>query len=193
LEPENDDTRQINSLQTFIWEESIDPNPDDVVGYQIWFQGLEDSVWFDAQSNSWEARVDTLQFYIDAYFRVTWWVKAISDPDTVESNNRFVFHLYPTSAGETYPEVPCVFAIQSVQPNPFNSTTTITYGLDKSAPTRLALYDLSGRQVRTLVEGNEPAGVHRTILSAANLPSGLYFVRLEASNQVFTQKVMLIR
>jgi serine protease AprX len=80
-----------------------------------------------------------------------------------------------------------------VQPNPFNSTTTITYGLDKSAPTRLALYDLSGRQVRTLVEGNEPAGVHRTILSAANLPSGLYFVRLEASNQVFTQKVMLIR
>ena len=192
LEPENEDTLSTDSVQIFLWEESVDPNPDDVVNYQIWFQVLEEMICFDAQSNSWEVGIDTLLADFDQGASVTWWVKAISDPDTVECNSRFVFHVLPQSAGEINAELPYEFAIQSVHPNPFNSTTSIRYGLDKSAPTRLALYDLSGREVRTLVEGKMQAGYYTTILDAGDLPSGLYFVRLATPQATLVRKVVLV-
>jgi hypothetical protein len=45
----------------------------------------------------------------------------------------------------------------------------------------------------TLIEGNRLAGFHRAVLNATDMPSGLYFVRLEAAENVATRKVMLIR
>ncbi|MCF7811923.1 T9SS type A sorting domain-containing protein [bacterium] len=91
------------------------------------------------------------------------------------------------------PNVLHEFALYEAYPNPFNSTTTITYGLDKSAPTRLALYDLSGREVMTLFEGYRQSGFYSVILNAGELSSGLYFLRMDASNRIFTNKVILIR
>jgi hypothetical protein len=99
----------------------------------------------------------------------------------------------PISVGDDFILHPLSFILSPIRPNPFNSTATISYGLGKPAPTRLALYNLSGQEVRTLVEGNQQAGVHRTILNATDLPSGLYFIRLEAAEHVGTRKVMLIR
>jgi hypothetical protein len=90
-------------------------------------------------------------------------------------------------------DIPDGFVLFAVYPNPFNSTTTISFGLGLPAPTRLMLYDLSGREVRTLFKGYKQAGFHSANLNAGDLSSGIYFVRLNASNQVFTQKVMLIR
>ena len=83
--------------------------------------------------------------------------------------------------------------ILSSHPNPFNSSTTITYGLPVPSEVFLRLYDMSGRDVRTLFEGNKQPGVHTTTLFANDLPSGLYFVRLETSSNVMTRKVILVR
>ncbi|NQU04856.1 MAG: T9SS type A sorting domain-containing protein, partial [Calditrichaeota bacterium] len=90
-------------------------------------------------------------------------------------------------------ELPTEFELYHAYPNPFNSTTTIRYGLGKPAPTRLALYDLSGREVRTLFEGYRQAGFHSVNMNASDLSSGLYFVRLEGSGFTATRKVILIR
>ncbi len=89
--------------------------------------------------------------------------------------------------------IPTEFYLTQAYPNPFNSTTIITYGLPVESNVSLNLYDLSGRLIQTLIEGKGQAGVQTTILNAANLPSGLYFVRLSASAHVFTRKVMLVR
>ncbi len=89
--------------------------------------------------------------------------------------------------------IPMGFGIQTIYPNPFNPTTTITYDLSVASPVSLHLYDLAGLRIRTLIEGNRQAGVHQTTFEAADLPSGLYFVRLEASGQVAMQKAMLIK
>lgn len=78
-------------------------------------------------------------------------------------------------------------------PNPFNSTTTIRYQLPTSGQLSLAVYNPTGQRMTTLFEGFATAGVHSINLIADELPTGLYFVRLNASNQVFTQKVMLIK
>ncbi|MCF7810912.1 T9SS type A sorting domain-containing protein [bacterium] len=91
------------------------------------------------------------------------------------------------------PSLPNGFELHSPYPNPFNSTTTITYGLSKPSPTRLVLNDLSGRRVMTLFNGNREAGIFTTTLIADNLPSGLYVVRLDAAGQQFTQKIMLLK
>ena len=89
--------------------------------------------------------------------------------------------------------IPAKFNLASAYPNPFNSMTTVTYSLPVASRVSLNVYDLSGRIVTTLDEGQKQAGVHRTTLNASNLPTGLYFVQLKASDQIFTQKVMLIR
>jgi len=89
--------------------------------------------------------------------------------------------------------IPSKLDIIDIYPNPFNSTTIITYGLGKPAPTRLALYDLSGREVMTLFEGYRQAGFHSVNLHAGDLQSGIYFVRFEGLGEVATRKVMLIR
>jgi len=89
--------------------------------------------------------------------------------------------------------MPINFSILSSYPNPFNSTTIVTYGLPMGGIVSLQVYNPLGEHVSTLYEGFQPAGVYSTSLVANNLPTGLYFVRMEASEQVFTQKVMLIR
>jgi hypothetical protein len=89
--------------------------------------------------------------------------------------------------------VPNVFAVTNVYPNPFNSSVSITYLLRVSAVVEFRLFDLTGREIQILVNEQKKSGVHTITLAADDLPSGLYFVQLKASGQVFTQKVMLIR
>ena len=85
------------------------------------------------------------------------------------------------------------YKLFNAYPNPFNTTTTISYGLLHPGHVSLQVYNMSGQQIGTLFEGYKQTGIHTTILTAYDLPSGLYFVRLKAPEQVFSQKVMLIR
>jgi hypothetical protein len=88
--------------------------------------------------------------------------------------------------------IPVEFLLKTY-PNPFNSSTTITYGLPVAGSVSLLLYDIAGRNIKTLVEGNRQAGFHSVNLNVSDLSSGLYIVRLEVSEKVLTQKIMLIR
>ena len=104
-----------------------------------------------------------------------------------ETNSFCVLRLNPVV------EAPTEFGIVSVYPNPFNSKMTVTYSLPEAVRIELKLFNIAGREITTLIYEVKQPGVHTTNLTATDLPSGLYFVRLEASGQVFTQKVMLIR
>jgi len=85
------------------------------------------------------------------------------------------------------------FAIADIYPNPFNSTTTITYHLPHEAHVSLAVYDLCGRMVETLVDERQDCGIYNTTWQPDNLASGLYFVRLEAGGMMQMRKIVLIR
>jgi len=80
----------------------------------------------------------------------------------------------------------------SAYPNPFNSNTTISYALRFPSQVSLNIYNLSGRKIETLFNGRLEAGFHRATLNAFNIPSGLYFIRLETSKQALSRKIMLI-
>ncbi len=90
-------------------------------------------------------------------------------------------------------ELPTEFYMTPACPNPFNARTSITYGLPVPTYVSLDIYNLTGCKVATLFEGYKHHGIHTATLTAADLPSGLYFVRLETSGQLFTRKLMLIR
>jgi hypothetical protein len=89
--------------------------------------------------------------------------------------------------------LPQEFSVGTPYPNPFNSKTNITFSIASATNVSLKLFDINGREVAVLIEDKRQAGIYTTAISAARLPTGLYFVRLQASGQVSTQKVMLIR
>ncbi len=89
--------------------------------------------------------------------------------------------------------MPGIIQLNPAYPNPFNSMTTITFGLQHHGQISLQLYNPLGQRISTLYKGYGQAGLYSTNLNAKKLPSGLYFVKLKTSDQVFTQKIMLIR
>ncbi|OQY29606.1 MAG: hypothetical protein B6244_03170 [Candidatus Cloacimonetes bacterium 4572_55] len=76
------------------------------------------------------------------------------------------------------------FRLDQNYPNPFNPHTTISFTLPEDLHVTLKLYDLTGRLIHTLVEGEKSAGVHQIDFDANNLASGLYFYELSARNTV---------
>lgn len=78
-------------------------------------------------------------------------------------------------------------------PNPFNPQTTIEYSLAESKQVRLVVYDVLGQEIRTVVDGLQDAGFKSVVLNAGNLPSGVYFYRLQAGSFVEVKKLLLTK
>jgi len=89
--------------------------------------------------------------------------------------------------------IPGDFCLNPAYPNPFNSTTTIEYGLPYPGRVSLWIYNSLGQQITTLFEGYQKTGIHSANLNANGLPSGLYFVRLESSGQILSKEVIVLR
>ncbi len=93
---------------------------------------------------------------------------------------------------------PMRFKLHQNHPNPFNASTVIPFALPRAEKVRIKIYDLLGREVKTLVQKQFTAGEHRIKWNGDDelgrvLPSGLYVVKLQAGNFVATGKVLLLR
>jgi len=193
LEPVNNDTLSLDSVQTFIWEASIDPDPEDVVSYLIWFQALDDSIWYAVEDTTWAVRPDTLLAGFDLDSPVSWWVDAVSDTDVVECNERFQFRVVLSSVDVSERIIPAEFAIRSVHPNPFNSQATVSYSLNRTGHTHLRVFDFAGREVAGYDYGVKQAGYHSAVIDAGALPSGVYIVQLTSGAEVRQAKMVCIK
>lgn len=90
-------------------------------------------------------------------------------------------------------EKPVKFGLKQNYPNPFNPSTTITYHLEKNEYVKLAVFDILGNEVSTLVEGEVESGEHHVKFNATGLSSGIYFYTLRSESQNITRKMILIR
>lgn len=79
------------------------------------------------------------------------------------------------------------------EPNPFGSTTRLSFSLDRPAPVEMSVYDVLGRRVALLLGGGLPAGRHAVEFDASRLEAGVYFYRLRAGVRVETGKLLRIR
>jgi dienelactone hydrolase len=94
---------------------------------------------------------------------------------------------------ENTPFSPALFRLEQNYPNPFNPSTTISYQLPANCVVVLKLFDVLGREVKTLVDERQSAGSHSVRFNAGSLPSGVYFYRLEAGTYRDTKKLVLLK
>jgi hypothetical protein len=104
----------------------------------------------------------------------------------------------PTGVEET-PGLPERFELTQNYPNPFNPSTQIRFALPAQSKVTLAIFDILGRQIRTIVNNeSKPAGVYNVEWDGRNsngiiMPSGTYFMRLQSGTYSETKKLMLLK
>ena len=81
----------------------------------------------------------------------------------------------------------------SASPNPFNQRSLVSFALPNACDVKLAIYDISGREVAVLVDGFRPAGMHTAEWDASGMSSGVYFVRMAAGDYARTVKLLLVK
>jgi len=93
---------------------------------------------------------------------------------------------------------PVSFALAQNAPNPFNPQTTLRFGIPEAGAVCLAIYDVNGRLVRTLVDGAVAAGMHEIVWDARDdvgraVASGVYVYSLNAGADVAVRRMVLVR
>lgn len=89
---------------------------------------------------------------------------------------------------------PTGFTLEDAYPNPFDQSTTIRFSVEETQRVTLVLYDATGRRIRTLYEGTPVAGATQSVvMQGADLPSGVYTVRLESKSFVGSTRVVLLK
>jgi len=98
-----------------------------------------------------------------------------------------------TSSDDPKNILPLAYDLYQNYPNPFNPSTIINYQLAVGSQVTLKVYGVLGNEVATLVNEKKPAGTYELKWNAANLPSGVYFYRIQAGSFVETKKMILLK
>jgi hypothetical protein len=99
-----------------------------------------------------------------------------------------------TDASEETPvTIATEYLVATNYPNPFNPTTTIEFTVPSAGQVGLAVYDITGREVATLINSNMTAGTHSVEWNGTTAPSGIYFYRLTYGDQQLTRRMLLLK
>ncbi len=89
--------------------------------------------------------------------------------------------------------MPTTFAMSQNYPNPFNAQTNIDFDLEQDSKVELAVYDITGAKVITLVDGVLEAGSHRINWNAEDVSSGVYYYKMRTNGEVTSRKMTLLK
>lgn len=103
-----------------------------------------------------------------------------------------------TAVGDVNKLVPTNFTVFQNYPNPFNPTTIISYSLPQAVPVKVIVYDILGREVKTLVNATQKAGVQQIVWNGDNnfgrkVASGIYMYRVTAGQQSQVKKMIMLK
>jgi photosystem II stability/assembly factor-like uncharacterized protein len=122
---------------------------------------------------------------------------AVSSQDLVAGTDHGVFRRplseLITPVVEPHTPIPSRYALEQNFPNPFNPSTTIAFDIPSRLFVSLKIFDVIGREAAVIVSEELPAGRHSRQWNAANLPSGVYFYRLQAGAFKDTKRLLLIK
>ncbi len=114
--------------------------------------------------------------------------------DKAEFVNRvFDWIANPMDAPQERQIIPEDLTLAPPYPNPFNSTTAVCFTLPTAAAIKLAVCDLTGREVAMLSEGEMPAGEHSLEFNAEGLAAGLYIISLDAGGVLLREKAVFVK
>ncbi|UCH63888.1 MAG: T9SS type A sorting domain-containing protein, partial [Fidelibacterota bacterium] len=89
--------------------------------------------------------------------------------------------------------VPAEYSLSQNYPNPFNPSTTIRFALKHPGKTTLVVYDLLGREILRLIDGEMEVGYHEVVLSERTIASGIYIYQLRSGEFVMAKKMILLK
>ena len=119
------------------------------------------------------------------------------NPGNLAEYYKIIANLWGMAGSEpgtgSIPDLPVAYRLYQNAPNPFNYATVIRFALPQAGRVKLDVFDLAGRLVGTLVNGERPAGYHQVTWDASKLPSGIYFCRVEAGSFTAVKKMILIK
>lgn len=98
-----------------------------------------------------------------------------------------------TSVDDVKKSIPASFSLSQNYPNPFNPSTNISFNLEKAGFATLAVYNILGQKVGTLIDKKLSAGYHQIHFDASHLSDGVYFYKLESGEKVSVRKMLLLK
>ncbi len=128
----------------------------------------------------------------DGYWRILISDTATGDTGVLKAWCIQLTFTCPTGGIQTV-EIPNTYRLYQNYPNPFNPVTKIKYGLPKNGYVKLIVYDELGKEVDVLVNGYTQANTHEAVFDATNLPSGVYYYKLEADGFSETKKMVIVK
>jgi hypothetical protein len=95
--------------------------------------------------------------------------------------------------GSANSTIPVKYALEQNYPNPFNPSTVIEFKMPSAGIVSLKVYNILGQEVKTIVDGMQPAGSYTYRFDGANLSTGVYFYRLQAGSFIQVRKMLLLK
>lgn len=120
-------------------------------------------------------------------------VHPLKDRGSIRISTKALSGLRLESRRLSVAELPREFALYQNYPNPFNPLTMIRFDLPVASRMSLRVYDLLGREVAVLVEGEQPAGAHDVTFNSGSLASGIYFYRMQTERFTSVRKMPIIK
>jgi hypothetical protein len=149
----------------------------DFAGAELVYEGT-------ALSTTWTVEFGTLGENDPVYF----WAVAID-----EHMNAADASEYTVMYEDVQTALPASFELAQNHPNPFNPTTSIAYALPQAADVSLKVFNMTGAEVATLVQGAQAAGNYTVNFDASSLASGVYVYRIEAGSFTDVKKMVLVK
>jgi predicted outer membrane repeat protein len=211
LEPSNnaqitiDESNLNTGYITFSWGESSDANGDSlyylmhITSAEIGDHGMDtDATFIDI---SYIDIIEDMSENNVTAASLEWTVHVTDGIDTVEADNApFTLQVDGSNALSAYLEglLPDEFALQQNYPNPFNPVTTLRYDLPINGMVTIIIYDMLGREVKTLINQNQNAGYKSVIWNATNdngkpISAGIYLYQIHAGEYMQTKKMVLLK
>jgi hypothetical protein len=207
-----------------VWLKASDLVPDSAALYPTtWAVGFTYGFWKGVGNNDGWNSIDgypvDMQFVLPSVTQFDWTefvidtISVPNDPEAVAMSVRL--HAYSRFTGTVYWDdldfpamsttdveidglIPAAFNVFQNYPNPFNPSTTISYAIPQQSNVLVKIYDMLGREVRTLVSEEQMPGVYNVIWNGdnnygVNVATGIYLYRVVAGNNVQVKKMILLK
>ena len=183
---------------TIFWENESNTYSEIYGEPLISYSNIQDTIWPG------DGNISSNPLFIDldnGDFHLQQWSPCIDagDPDSPYDPDSTIADMgcfyYDQSVGiNGYEEnIPVQFSLSQNYPNPFNASTIISYDLPYRLQVTIDVFDILGRQVKTISDGRQSAGSHSLIWHVGDFSSGVYFYRLQAGEYTETRKMMLAK
>jgi len=127
---------------------------------------------------------------VNFYTRIRAYLNGLS---TEITNPLYHFIDFPTSINNNSNKLTEIFYLKQNYPNPFNPVTNFGFGISDLGFVSLKVYDVLGQEVKTLVNEYKQPGNYKIEFDGSDLPSGIYFYKLEVGEFIVTKKMIMMK